>query len=70
MTTTVGEYWTPAYMTAYKQFITAMGTKFDTNARVDSINMAGTSLIYDEPWITGGAVPEPRSTAPGSPRER
>jgi len=53
---TVGKYWTPQYITAYKQFVTAMGTQFDTNSRVASINMFGTSLIYDEPWITGGTT--------------
>lgn len=53
-TAIVGKYWTPQYMTAYQQFVTAMGTRFDTNPRVASINMFGTSLIYDEPWITGG----------------
>jgi len=53
---TVGQYWTPQYLAAYKEFVTAMGTQFDTNARIASINMFGTSLIYDEPWITGGAA--------------
>ena len=43
-------------MAAYQQFMTAMGTQFDANARVASVNMVGTSLIYDEPWITGGAA--------------
>ena len=56
LTTTVGKYWTPEYMAAYRQFMTALGAQFDTNARVTSVNMAGTSLIYDEPWITGGAA--------------
>lgn len=53
---TVGKYWTPTYMTEYQQFMTAMGNQFDANPRVASVNMAGTSLIYDEPWITGGAA--------------
>lgn len=53
-TAIVGKYWTPQYMSAYKQFVTAMGTHLDGNSRVASINMFGTSLIYDEPWITGG----------------
>lgn len=50
----VGQYWTPEYMAAYKRFVSAMGTQFDANPRIASINMFGTSLIYDEPWITGG----------------
>ena len=56
VTKTVGKYWTPVYMAAYKQFMTALGAQFDANARVASVNMAGTSLIYDEPWITGGVA--------------
>ncbi len=56
ITATVGQYWTPRYMTAYDRFVTALGAKFDGNARVASVNMFGTSLIYDEPWITGGAA--------------
>ncbi|WP_404352610.1 hypothetical protein LG324_06550 [Phycicoccus jejuensis] len=56
ITATVGQYWTPRYMSAYDRFVTALGAKFDGNARVASVNMFGTSLIYDEPWITGGAA--------------
>ena len=53
---TVGKYWTPTYMTAYKKFVTALGARFDAEPRFASVNMFGTSLIYDEPWITGGAA--------------
>lgn len=56
ITATVGQYWTPRYTAAYNRFVAALGAQFDGNARVASVNMFGTSLIYDEPWITGGAA--------------
>lgn len=49
-----GLYWNPAYMAAYATFVAAMGARYDGNPRVVSINNAGCSLIYDEPWIMGG----------------
>ncbi|MGG5257615.1 beta-galactosidase [Phycicoccus avicenniae] len=54
VTASVGKYWTPRYTAAYKKFVTALGARYDANPRIASVNMFGTSLVYDEPWITGG----------------
>ncbi|MBT9272997.1 hypothetical protein KMZ32_02775 [Phycicoccus sp. MAQZ13P-2] len=51
---TVGRYWTPRYRAAYERFVTALGARLDDHPRVASVNMFGASLVYDEPWITGG----------------
>ncbi|WP_216842551.1 hypothetical protein [Arthrobacter sp. NEB 688] len=50
----VGRYWTPRYRAAYARFVAALGAQLDSHPRVASVNMFGTSLVYDEPWITGG----------------
>lgn len=49
-----GLYWNATYMAAYATFVAAMGARYDANPQVASINNAGCSLVYDEPWIMGG----------------
>lgn len=49
-----GRYWVQAYKDAYAALVTALGAAFDSNQQIASINNAGCSLIFDEPWIMGG----------------
>jgi hypothetical protein len=49
-----GRYWVRGYKTKYADFCNALGATFDSNPRVASVNMAGCSLIFEEPFILGG----------------
>lgn len=53
---TVGRYWVLRYRDAYARFVAALGARYDSHPRLASVNMFGCSLIYDEPWIVGGAT--------------
>lgn len=46
-------YWVQTYMDAWKEFITALGNYYDNNPRIQSVNMAACSFIFDEPFILG-----------------
>ena len=54
ITVPCGMYWKQPYMNAYATFVKAMGARYDSNPQVASINNAGCSLVFDEPWIMGG----------------
>jgi hypothetical protein len=49
---TIGRYWTPAYLAAYKALQTALAAKYDGNALIARVSHTGTASCSDEPWHT------------------
>lgn len=55
VTATVPRYWEARAKDAYARTVAALGARYDTHPALASVNVFGCSLIYDEPWIVGGA---------------